>query len=185
MRKILIAIDNDFIRETYSEVFKEDNFEVFMVKKGKEAIDLAKKELPDIIIADTELSEMGGLKLIEALKEEASTEKIPVIIFSQIEKQKDRAKAMELEAKDFITAVIVTPIEVVRRVKIALGEQKSYRIFPQKNLYNAKELITDLGYTYDFKCSGCGNDLVFYLIRDLSKGEKYFILSVICPECGK
>ena len=146
---------------------------------------MAKRELPDMIIADIGLSETGGLKLIETLREDALTEKIPVIIFSQIEKQKDRAEAMELEAKDFITAAVVTPIEVVRRVKIALGEQKSYRIFPQKNLYNAKELITDMGYTYDFKCSGCGNDLVFHLIRDLSKGEKYFILSVICPECGK
>ena len=185
MRKILIAIDNDFIRETYSEVFKEDNFEVFTAKKGKEALDLAKSELPDMIIADIELSEMGGFKLIETLREEASTKKIPIIVFSQIEKQKDREKAMELEAKDFITAVVVTPIEVVRRVKIALGEQKSYRIVPQKNLYNAKELITDLGYIYDFKCSECGGDLVFHLIRDLSKGEKYFIVSVICPKCGK
>ncbi len=185
MRKILIAIDNNFTRETYSEVFKEENFEVFATKEGKKTIDLAKSELPDIIIADTGLSEMGGFKLMETLKEDASTKKIPVIIFSQIEKQKDRAKAMELEAKDFITAVVTMPIEVVRRVKIALGEQKSYRIFPQKNLYNAKELITDLGYTYDFKCPECSNDLVLHLIRDLSKGEKYFIVSVICPECGK
>ncbi len=185
MKKILIAIDNDFVRETYSEVFKEDNFEALATKKGKEAIDLAKSELPDIIIADIALSEIGGFKLIETLREEDLTKEIPVIIFSQIEKEKDRARAMELEAKDFITAVAVTPIEAIRRVKIALGEQKSYKIFPTKNLYNAKELITDLGYTYDFKCSECGNDLVFYLIRDLSKGEKYFIVSVICPECGR
>jgi len=185
MKKILIAINNEFIRETYSEVFKEDNFEVFTARKGEEAIDLAKSELPDIIIADIELSKIGGFKLIKILRENDSTKKIPVIIFCQIEKEEDRAKAMKLEVKDFITAVVITPIEVVRRVKIALGEQKSYRIFPQKNLYNAKELITDLGYTYDFKCSECGKDLVFYLIRDLSKGEKYFILSVICPECGR
>lgn len=185
MKKILIAIDNDFVRETYSDVFKEENFEVFTTKKGKEAIDLAKSELPDIIIADIGLSEMGGFKLIETLREDDFTKKIPVIVFCQIEKEKDREKAMELEVKDFITAVVVTPIEVVRRVKIALGEQKSYKIFPTKNLYDAKDLITDLGYTYDFKCSGCGNDLVFHLIRDLSKGEKYFILSVICPECGR
>jgi len=185
MKKILIAIDNDFVRETYFEVFKENNFEVFTTKEGKEAIDLAKSELPDIIIADIGLSDIGGFKLIETLREEDSTNNIPVIIFCQIEKEKERAKAMELEVKDFITAVVVTPIEVVRRVKIALGEQKSYKIFPTKNLYDAKDLITDLGYIYDFKCSGCGNDLVFHLIRDLSKGEKYFILSVICPECGR
>lgn len=185
MKKIIIAIDNDFVRETYSEVFKEEDFEVFSTKNGEETVRLAKDELPDVVIADVALSGMGGFKVIEALKKEASTKSIPVIIFAQVEKKKDRMKAIELEAKDFIVGVTVSPLETIRRVKITLGEQKSYRIFPQKNLYNAKELITDLGYTYDFKCSECGNDLVFHLIRDLSKGEKYFILSVICSNCGK
>jgi len=185
MKKILIAIKNDFIRETYSEVFKTENFEVLETKKGKEALALSKEEKPDIILADIGLSEIGGFELLKTLKEETSTEKIPVIIFAQFEKKEDRRKAMKLEAKNFIAAASVSPTEVIRRVKIALGEQKSYRIFPQKNLYDAKELITDLGYTYDFKCPECGNDLVFCLIRDLSKGEKYFILSVICPECNK
>lgn len=185
MKKVLIAIDNDFIREIYEEVFKEENFEVLKIKQGKVALDLAKKEKPDVIIADIGLSELGGFKLLKSLKEDLLTKRIPVIIFAQFEKKEDRIKAMEFEAIDFVTAAQVTPAEVVRKVKIALGEQRSYRIFPQKNLYNAKELITDLGYTYDFKCSDCGSDLVFHLIRDLTRGEKYFILSVICPDCGK
>lgn len=185
MKKILIAVDNDFIRETYAEIFKEENFEIFKTKTGKEALSLAKEKKPDIILADVTLSEIGGLKLLEDLKGDSSTNEIPVIIFAPIEKQKDRIKAMELEAKDFISAASVTPAEVIRRVKIALGEQKSYRISMSKNLADARQLITDLGYTHDFKCPECGSDLVLNLIRDLSKGEKYFILSVICPECKK
>ena len=185
MKKILIAIDNEFTRETYIEVFKSENFEVLSAKNGKEAFNLAKDELPDIVLADIALSKMGGFELLQAIRKEPSTRIIPVIIFTQIERKKDRMKAIELEAKDFVSSATVTPAEVVRRVRIALGEQKTYRIFPQKHLYDAKELITDLGYTYDFKCPDCGNDLVFHLIRDLSKGKKYFILSVICPKCNK
>ena len=185
MKKILIAIDNDFVRETYTEVFKEENFEILRTKNGEEALSLAKEKKPDIILADITLSEMGGFELLKALKEDSSTNEIPVIIFAPIEKQKDRIKAMELEAKDFISAANVTPAEVIRRVKIALGEQRSYRISITKNLADAKQLITDLGYTYDFKCPECGSDLVLNLIRDLSKGEKYFIVSVFCPECKK
>ncbi|MBZ9577895.1 response regulator [Patescibacteria group bacterium] len=183
--KVLIAIDNNFIRETYSEVFKTENFEVLETKKGKEALALSKEEKPDIVIADIALSEIGGFKLLKTLKEETSTEKIPVIIFAQFEKKEDRRKAMELEAKDFIAAASVSPVEVIRKVKIALGKQRSYRISMPKDLHDARELITDLGYSYDFKCPKCGSDLLLCLIRDLSKGEKYFILSVICPECNK
>jgi len=185
MKKILIAIDNDFTRETYLGVFREEDFEVFSTKNGKEAVRLAKDELPDVVIADVALSDTGGFKIMEALREEASTKLIPVIIFAQVEKKRDRMKAIELEAKDFIIGAMVTPLEAIRRVKITLGEQRSYKIFPAKNLYDAKELITDLGFAYDFKCPECGNDLVFNLIRDLSKGEKYFIISVICPKCNK
>ena len=65
-----------------------------------------------------------------------------------------------------------------------MGEQKSYRIAIYKNLYNAKELITDFGYIYDLKCPQCASDMILYLIRDLSMGENYFKASFICPECN-
>jgi hypothetical protein len=100
-----------------------------------------------------------------------------------MEKTEDRKKSIELDAKDFIGAATVTPLEAIRRVQIALGEQKSYRLVIQKNLYNAKEFISDFGLSYDLKCPKCGVDLVLYLIRDLSKGEDYFKISFICPEC--
>jgi two-component system cell cycle response regulator DivK len=182
-KKILIAIDNDFMRETYAEVFMDKDFGALKAKNGKEALDLAKKEKPDIILADVTLSEIDGFELLKSLKKEDSTKKIPVIIFAQFEREKDRRKAIELEAKDFVTAAKVTPLDMVGRAKIALGEQKSYRIAIQKNFYNAKELISDFGYSYDLKCPECGSDLVLYLIRDLSKGENYFKASFICPEC--
>lgn len=185
VRKILIAIDNDFIRGAYLEVFKRKEFEVMETKNGKKALDLAKKEKPDIILADILLSEMGGFELLKNLKKEDSTKEIPVIIFAQLEKKEDRQKAIELEAKDFITAASVSPIQVIRKVKIALGQQKSYRLKISKDSDDIKELMEDLGYGPDLKCQKCGSNLVLYLIRDLSKGEKHFILSIICPQCNK
>lgn len=183
MKKILIAIDNDFIRESYFDVFKGKSFETLATKNGKEAFELAKKEKPDIILADVLLFGIGGFELLKKLKKEESTKEIPVIIFAQLEKKQDRLKAMELEAKDFVTAAKVTPSDVIRRVKIALGEQKTYKIGIRKNFHNAKELIVDSGLNYDLKCPVCGSDLVLYLIRDLSRGERCFIVSFICPEC--
>jgi len=181
MKKILIAIKDAFNRDVYSEVFEKEGFIVLNIDKGENVVDLAKKEKPDIAIIDINLPGIGGFKLLEVLK----AEKIPVIIFTQLEKKGDRKKAMELEAKDFIAASEVTPFEVIRRIKIAIGEQKSYRISISKDLHDAKKLIADLGYKSDFKCSDCGSDLLLCLIRDLSRGEKYFILSSYCPKCNK
>lgn len=183
MKKILIAIDSDFVRDAYSEVFQKEGYEVLSTKNGKEALTLAQKEKPNVILADVVLSEIGGFKLLKSLKEEKTTQRIPVIIFAQLERKEDRTKAIELEANDFISGASVSPAEVIRRVKIVLGEQKTYRLAIQKNLLDVKELIKDLGYGLDFKCPKCGSDLVLYLMRDLSKGENYFKASFICSKC--
>jgi len=183
MKKILIAIDNDFIREAYSEVFKKEEFTVLETKKGKKALDLAKKEKPDVALLDILLSEIGGFELLEVFKKENSTKKIPVVIFTQLEKRQDRQKAMELEAKDFVTAASISPTEIIRRVKIVLGEQKSYRLKVSKDTNAIKELMKDLDYRPDLSCSKCGANLELCLIRDLSKGRSHFIVSFVCPNC--
>lgn len=183
MKKILIALNNEFLRETYSQAFIAKNFEVLKAKDGEEAFNLYQTEQPDIIIIDINLSIISGFELLKKIREIKHFNRVPVIIFSQIEKKEDRMQAIDLEANDFITGSTSTPSEVVRRVFIIMGEQKSYRLMVQKNLYNAKELITDFGYTYDLKCPKCGSDLILYLIRDLSKGEDYFKISFICPSC--
>jgi len=184
MKKILIAISDDFTQRLYSRLFREEKFDVLEAKNGKGVLDLAVKERPDIILADVFLSEIGGLELLRAFKRKVITQRIPVIIFTQIERKKDRIKAIELEAKDFIVGSLVPPPEVVLRVRIALGEQKTYRIIICKeNLNKIKELAKDLGYGPTLRCPHCGSPLRLFLMRDFSKGKNDFKVSFICPKC--
>ena len=184
MKKILIAINNDFTRKAYSEVFSNEKFKVLKVKNGKEALNLAIEERPDIILADISLSEMGGFELLKSLKEETSTKGIPVIIFSQLEKEEDENKAMKLEAKDFIVGARTSLRDVVRRIKVHLGREKTYRLPIAENLSQvAKELAGDLGYVPTLRCPNCDTSFILLLTRDLSKGEDYFKASFICPKC--
>ncbi|MCX6759596.1 MAG: response regulator [Candidatus Nealsonbacteria bacterium] len=176
---------NDFMRKTYFEVFQAEGFQAFKTNNGKEVLDLAKKETPNIILLDVALSEMDGFRALEALKKDTSTQKIPVIMYAQLEKKEDRAKAIELEARDFITAAEVTPLEAINRIKIILGEQRSYRVAINKNDgYDIKEFIEDLIGNKVAKCPKCGSDLILHLIKDLSKGPDYFKVSFICPKCA-
>ena len=181
-KKILIAIKDDFYLKVYSQIFQEEGFEVLKTDNGKEALDLTKKEIPDLILADVSLSEMGGFELMRLLKEEITTKKIPVMIFTQIEREEDRSQAMELEAKDFIVGVSAPTSEVILRAKIILGEQKTYRLAILKN-EDAKKLAQDLEYSPALICPRCGSTLLLSLMRDLSKGKNYFKVSFICPQC--
>lgn len=184
MRKILIAINNDFTRKAYFEVFSNEKFKVLEAKNGKEALNLAIEEQPDIILADVSLSEMGGFELLKSLKEETLTKRIPVIIFSQLEKEENKNKAIKLEAKDFVVGIRTSPRDVVRRIKVHLGREKTYRLPITENLSQVvKELAGDLGYVSTLRCPNCDTSFVLLLTRDLSKGENYFKASFICPKC--
>jgi len=183
MRKIILGINNDFLRETYYQVFLEKGFEVLKTKSGEEVSGWMKTENPDAALIDVQLSEKGGFDILKENKEGKNGKKIPIIIFSDLEKKNERTRAMELEANGFIAAATTVPEETVRHVKIVLGEQKSYRLAINKKLHNAKEIIADFGYNYDLKCPSCGSDLVLNLIRDLSRGEDCFKVSFMCPDC--
>ena len=185
-KKILIAIDNEFQRETYKEIFRKEGFVTLEAEDGKKALALAQQEKPNIILADTALSKIGGLKLLTMLKKGEGTKRIPVIIFAQFMRKWDRTKAIELDAEDYISTLRVSPSQIIWRVKIALGEQKTYRIEMREGTYHGEKLIKDLGYQHkEGRCKKCNARLVLHLMRDLSKGGDYFKVSFICPSCLK
>lgn len=183
MNKIIINISDDLTRRICSKFFTDDNFEVIEEKNGKNAMVLIEKETPDIVLADVFSEEIGGLDLLKTLKEKEITKKIPIIIFSQNEREGDRQKAMELEAKDFIVGVFNSPAEILLKVKSHLGIERTYQLTMNKGEEKTRELARDLGYDSNLLCSKCNTLLQLFLIRDLNKGKNYFKVSFICPKC--
>lgn len=180
--EIILAIKDDFTRRLYSRVFQEEGFDVSETNNGKEALALTKEKIPDIILADVSLPEINGFELIEILKQEISTKKIPVMIFDKVGMEENKIKALESEAKDFIAGVSVSPPELVLRTKMHLGEQKTYPIKVPKEDEVIKELAQDLDYK-TLICPRCNYARILFLMRDLNKGKNYFKISFICPKC--
>jgi two-component system alkaline phosphatase synthesis response regulator PhoP len=181
---ILIAIKDTLIREIYTAVFSANKFEVFETGDSKNFLEIAKSKNPDIILVDVSLSPLDGFGVLKKIKNDPSTQKIPVVIFSQMEREEDRRKAIEFDAKDFIIGNITTPLEAVLKIKVHLGEQKTYQIRIDKDLEKIQELANDLGYK-SLNCPICGSSLELFLIRDLLRGKDYFKVSFICPKCLK
>lgn len=83
---VCIMDDNEDIREIYGMKFQREGFAVMKAKDGAEGMQMVKGNKPAIILLDIEMPIMGGLEVLDALKEDEELAKIPVIILSNVDK---------------------------------------------------------------------------------------------------
>lgn len=78
--KILLVDDVDFFREVMRDYFRRTPASILMAAGGKEAIDLAMREWPDLIYMDVAMPGMNGIEACRTLKEHPKLRKIPVVL---------------------------------------------------------------------------------------------------------
>jgi CheY-like chemotaxis protein len=81
-KKILLVEDNSDIRELLALLMKRLGYEVFEAGTGLEAIDLASRVQPDLIMMDLRLPAMNGVETTERLKANTPTKDIPVLVIT-------------------------------------------------------------------------------------------------------
>ena len=120
--KILIVDDEIVHLDAIIDMLENEdcNYEVFSAFNGKTAFEIAKKEMPNLIISDWEMPEMNGLELIKRLKSEIKTANIPIIMSTGVMFTSEHLKiAMEAGAIDFIRKPI-DEVELLARVNSAI-----------------------------------------------------------------
>ena len=115
--KILLAEDDKFISLAYKDGLGRAGYEVVHADNGKKALDLAKKENPDIIMLDIIMPEMNGFEVLEELKKIPKTKNIPVVILSNLGQESDILKGQELGATDYMIKSNYSLGEVVDKIK--------------------------------------------------------------------
>ena len=103
MKKILLIEDNDDIRENTAEILEMSNYRVFMAKDGKEGVEVALREIPDLIICDIMMPELDGYGVLHILQRNNDTRNTPFIFLTAKTERTDFRKGMELGADDYIT----------------------------------------------------------------------------------
>ena len=78
MKRILVVDDEEGIRQLYQEELEEEGYEVELAEKGKEALEKISKAKPDAVILDLKMPGMGGLEVLERIREQDKD--LPVII---------------------------------------------------------------------------------------------------------
>lgn len=116
-KKVLLVEDDAMIVDMYKMRLEEEGFEVFVTDKGSEALKIAAKEKPILVLLDIILPEIDGFAVLQLLKEDVKTKKIPVVLLTNLGQESDRQKGLELGAADYFVKAQFTPANVITAIK--------------------------------------------------------------------
>lgn len=103
MKKVLLIEDDLSLRENTSELLELSGYEVVTASNGKLGVEVAKKQMPHIIVCDIMMPEMDGYGVLRELSSYEGTKHIPFIFLSAKTEHKEIRKGMDLGADDYIT----------------------------------------------------------------------------------
>ncbi|HKK80786.1 MAG TPA: response regulator, partial [Prolixibacteraceae bacterium] len=128
----LITDDNFEVRQYISSLLDE-NFTIIEAVNGKNALELALTNIPDVVISDVMMPEMDGFELCDALKNDERTNHIPVILTTVLSEHEDRLKGLKKGADSYIPKPIDPEHLLVRVNKLIENRLKIKEKFNLKD----------------------------------------------------
>ncbi len=103
MPRILLVEDNENNRDMLSRRLQRKGYEVILAEDGRQALEKAEAEKPDLVLMDMSLPEIDGWEATRRLKANPLTAAMPVIALTAHAMSGDREKAMEAGCDDYDT----------------------------------------------------------------------------------
>jgi len=136
--KILVADDEPKIRMFIRANLEARGYEVYLAQDGLEAIEMAERILPDVIILDVNMPRMDGIEACRRIRQWAD---MPIIILSVRGDERDKVRALEEGADDYVTKPFGIE-ELIARVRVALRRSAGPAIAAP--VFTAGDLEVDL-----------------------------------------
>ncbi len=163
--KILVVDDTPENIDILVGILGEE-YKVLVALDGEKALELARRNPPDLILLDVMMPGMNGYQVCEILKSQAVTRYIPVIFVTALSEVADETQGFALGAVDYITKPISAPIVLARvKTQLALYDQK--RLLESQVKERTKELdetrheiIKRLGRAAEYKDNETGLHVV-------------------------
>lgn len=121
MSKILIVEDDPLMSRMYQKIFKFEGFEVDFAGDGEEGLEKVRSGKPTLILLDIMMPKMNGLEVLDKLKLDPETKKIPVIMLTNLAGTQDAEAALTKGAVKYIIKSENEPKQVVNMVKEILA----------------------------------------------------------------
>lgn len=129
--KILLVDDEPDILEFLSYNLKKENYQVFTASNGKDAVAIAKKEIPHLVILDVMMPDMDGIETCRELREADDLKNILIAFLTARNEDYSQIAGFEVGADDYINKPI-KPRVLMSRIKALLRRSSSLEQMPDK-----------------------------------------------------
>ncbi len=141
MTRILVIEDEPQVRENITQMLELADFEAIAAEDGQRGIELANQQKPDLIICDIMMPKVDGYGVLNAIRNETTTENIPLIFLSAKADRSDLRQGMELGADDYLTKPFTTN-ELLQAIKTRLDKRKAAERRTEERLEELRLNIT-------------------------------------------
>ncbi|MEO8429371.1 MAG: response regulator transcription factor [Verrucomicrobiota bacterium] len=146
MKKILVIEDEPEMRRNITTLLRYYEYEPVAAANGREGVEVARRERPDLILCDVTMPELDGYGVLKALQTEASLARTPFIFLTAKGEKDDLRSGMNLGADDYLTKPVANA-DLVRAIEARLRrtEQQASREF--KPDFSSSAPLEKLGLT--------------------------------------
>jgi signal transduction histidine kinase len=141
MNKILVIDDEEWLREMVQLALTQRGYDVIEAGNGAKGIEVARKELPDLVLCDVNMGKMDGYGTLSSLRNESSTASIPFILMTGLADNAGMRHGMELGADDYL-AKPFTIDALYAAVEARLKKVQAVRQEAEKKLADLRDNIS-------------------------------------------
>ena len=96
--KVLLAEDDQFLQRMYATKLEQEGIEVLVASDGQKAIEIIRKQKPDVALVDILMPKMDGFSVLEEIKKDEALKDIPVIMLTNLSEVEEVERAKKLGA---------------------------------------------------------------------------------------
>lgn len=190
-KRILVVEDTELLRRMYRDRLVQDGYDVMDAADGLAALSILREEHFDLILLDLIMPRMGGIQVLEAVKQDPRTQSIPVVVLTNLGEEATIEHAVSLGAVDYLIKNETRPADVAEKVKLVLESfavpnqtAEAFTLYPDPSRGDVDRIVQHAQLKRRLWCPACENELALELVPD-SKRAGWYSARFICPACGR
>jgi len=143
--RVLVVDDEPAIHTIMEHILRPNNLVGCYARNGKEAMEIIRKQVPDLVITDVKMPVMDGLQLCRAIKSDSATALLPVLLLTSLQSISDKVKGFDAGADEYLPKPFHN-VEIIARIRAMLRVK-----FLKDQLENAEQVIYSLARAVEAK----------------------------------